>query len=503
MSAKASWNASWSGRPGFEVAAAQAVEDRVGRLVGDDVVGQARVDDPGLLVTRGPHRTLERSEQDRARIRVVVRIRLAEGTRHEVQLVAGKAPRHSPAERLLEGSERPGGDRIDVLVPEFTVLGERLVGDGAEAVVVGPAWPAGWSRGVQAVVRAVVVDDLESRALGPGQDRSCGTGTTARRSLPESGSKTDGSWGRTVSRIWRGVTGGSLGGAVFGMGGSPLRVGSCQSGPYAAGTRLGNGLSVGAHWRHVGDRRLPGADAALARAVRAGDGVAARRIDPDDRLHGALSAVHRVRRGPARHRCRRQRLSRLPGQLHLADPGPRPSGRGRGRRGAGPARLGLRGADRDRDRAGRGDPPPGPSIERLRFTSSGTEATMFAIRAARAFTRRPLIAKFDHSYHGTHDGGHGRHGRGARGDVRPDRRAAVGRCRRRRAGAAGPRGRPRRDHHRAGPGAPAASGPRNPSSCGSFGRSPSATARSSSSTRSSRSGSRPAAPRNASACGRT
>ena len=45
-----------------------------------------------------------------------------------------------------------------------------------------------------------------------------------------------------------------------------------------------------------------------------------------------------------------------------------------------------------------------PSIEHLRFTSSGTEATMFAIRAARAFTRRPLIAKFDHSYHGTHDG---------------------------------------------------------------------------------------------------
>jgi glutamate-1-semialdehyde 2,1-aminomutase len=44
-----------------------------------------------------------------------------------------------------------------------------------------------------------------------------------------------------------------------------------------------------------------------------------------------------------------------------------------------------------------------PSIEQLRFTSSGTEATMFAIRAARAFTGRPLIAKFDHAYHGTHD----------------------------------------------------------------------------------------------------
>jgi glutamate-1-semialdehyde 2,1-aminomutase len=44
-----------------------------------------------------------------------------------------------------------------------------------------------------------------------------------------------------------------------------------------------------------------------------------------------------------------------------------------------------------------------PSIEHVRFTSSGTEATMFAIRAARAFTGRPLIAKLDHSYHGTHD----------------------------------------------------------------------------------------------------
>jgi glutamate-1-semialdehyde 2,1-aminomutase len=45
-----------------------------------------------------------------------------------------------------------------------------------------------------------------------------------------------------------------------------------------------------------------------------------------------------------------------------------------------------------------------PSVERLRFTSSGTEATMFAIRAARAFTGRPLVARFDRSYHGTHDG---------------------------------------------------------------------------------------------------
>jgi glutamate-1-semialdehyde 2,1-aminomutase len=44
-----------------------------------------------------------------------------------------------------------------------------------------------------------------------------------------------------------------------------------------------------------------------------------------------------------------------------------------------------------------------PSVERIRFTNSGTEATMFAIRAARAFTRRPLLAKFAKAYHGTHD----------------------------------------------------------------------------------------------------
>ena len=44
-----------------------------------------------------------------------------------------------------------------------------------------------------------------------------------------------------------------------------------------------------------------------------------------------------------------------------------------------------------------------PSIEALRFTNSGTEATMFAIRAARAFTGRSLVARFERAYHGTHD----------------------------------------------------------------------------------------------------
>jgi glutamate-1-semialdehyde 2,1-aminomutase len=44
-----------------------------------------------------------------------------------------------------------------------------------------------------------------------------------------------------------------------------------------------------------------------------------------------------------------------------------------------------------------------PSVELLRFANSGTEATMFALRAARAFTGRPLVARFEQAYHGTHD----------------------------------------------------------------------------------------------------
>ena len=45
-----------------------------------------------------------------------------------------------------------------------------------------------------------------------------------------------------------------------------------------------------------------------------------------------------------------------------------------------------------------------PSMEMMRFVSSGTEATMSAIRAARAFTSRPKIIKFNGCYHGHSDG---------------------------------------------------------------------------------------------------
>ncbi|MSP78417.1 MAG: aspartate aminotransferase family protein [Dehalococcoidia bacterium] len=44
-----------------------------------------------------------------------------------------------------------------------------------------------------------------------------------------------------------------------------------------------------------------------------------------------------------------------------------------------------------------------PSVERIRFTSSGTEATMNCVRAARAFTGRTKIAKCEGGYHGTHE----------------------------------------------------------------------------------------------------
>ena len=44
-----------------------------------------------------------------------------------------------------------------------------------------------------------------------------------------------------------------------------------------------------------------------------------------------------------------------------------------------------------------------PSIERVRFCNSGTEAGMLAAKVARAVTGRPLILKADIGYHGSYD----------------------------------------------------------------------------------------------------
>jgi len=44
-----------------------------------------------------------------------------------------------------------------------------------------------------------------------------------------------------------------------------------------------------------------------------------------------------------------------------------------------------------------------PSVDQLRFANSGTEAVMMALKAARAFTGRPKIAKCEGAYHGSYD----------------------------------------------------------------------------------------------------
>lgn len=62
---------------------------------------------------------------------------------------------------------------------------------------------------------------------------------------------------------------------------------------------------------------------------------------------------------------------------------------------AAPTELEIELAERIRERL--------PSVERLRFCNSGTEATMLAFRVARAFTGRDKVAVFAGGYHGSHD----------------------------------------------------------------------------------------------------
>ncbi len=44
-----------------------------------------------------------------------------------------------------------------------------------------------------------------------------------------------------------------------------------------------------------------------------------------------------------------------------------------------------------------------PGAEKIRFANTGTEATMYAVRFARAYTRRRKVAKFEGHWHGGHD----------------------------------------------------------------------------------------------------
>src|SRR5262249_31251720 len=44
-----------------------------------------------------------------------------------------------------------------------------------------------------------------------------------------------------------------------------------------------------------------------------------------------------------------------------------------------------------------------PCAEQVRFTSTGSEATFFALRVARAHRQRDKVMKFEGGFHGTHD----------------------------------------------------------------------------------------------------
>ncbi|MEZ4706970.1 MAG: aspartate aminotransferase family protein [Caldilineaceae bacterium] len=46
-----------------------------------------------------------------------------------------------------------------------------------------------------------------------------------------------------------------------------------------------------------------------------------------------------------------------------------------------------------------------PCAQRVRFCASGTEATMYALRLARAFSSRPKVLKFEGAYHGANETG--------------------------------------------------------------------------------------------------
>ncbi|MCI4370811.1 MAG: aminotransferase class III-fold pyridoxal phosphate-dependent enzyme, partial [Thermoplasmata archaeon] len=61
-----------------------------------------------------------------------------------------------------------------------------------------------------------------------------------------------------------------------------------------------------------------------------------------------------------------------------------------------------------------------PSVERVRFVNSGTEAVMTAVRVARAATGRTKVVKFEGGYHGHSDGLLARAGSGVATQAIPD-----------------------------------------------------------------------------------
>ena len=118
---------------------------------------------------------------------------------------------------------------------------------------------------------------------------------------------------------------------------------------------------------------------------------------------GGHAPLRGPRRGPALLGRGRPRLRRLRRLLGADDPRPRPpavlaavrEAAARGTSFGAPCALEVELAERVVRHV--------PSVEKVRFVSSGTEATMSALRVARGFTGRRKILKFDGCYHGHAD----------------------------------------------------------------------------------------------------
>ena len=161
------------------------------------------------------------------------------------------------------------------------------------------------------------------------------------------------------------------------------------------------------------ESRRPHEDSEPLEAI--GAAVRARRSASFPAASTARSAPSRrsaARRASSRARAARElddvdghHVHRLRDVVGPADPRPRAERPAQGARRGGEARHELRRADRaakigSRERVRK----LMPSIELVRFTSSGTEATMSALRVARAATERDLVIKFAGCYHGHADG---------------------------------------------------------------------------------------------------
>ena len=152
MSAKASWKARTSGLVGVEIAAVHAVEQRVRRLVRDDVVREAGEHHAaGNVLGSGGLGGAEVAEQQRDLVRAVVGVRLAERVRidaepaHEDRIVLATLarrrrtvpPQAAAAERALEIVDGQAGHGVDHLLVELRLALSRRPARPA---------PAGWDR---------------------------------------------------------------------------------------------------------------------------------------------------------------------------------------------------------------------------------------------------------------------------------------------------------------------------------------------------------------------